>query len=76
MDRRANVGRNGRGAERLDPTWSAGSNGHVGTLELDVDGMQLGLEIYRTPGGQLLWLWRDGKTRRVCYRAAPADEEN
>jgi hypothetical protein len=76
MDNRTKTARNGGDTGQLEPTWSAGSNGHVGTLELNANGVQLGLEIYRAPGGQLLWLWRDGKTRRVCYRAAPAEGGN
>ncbi len=69
MDSGTKVDSQSLGTRRGGPTWSAGSNGHVGTLELDVGGIRLGLEIYRTPDGELLWLWRDGTSGRVCHRS-------
>jgi len=70
------VGLNRHGTDRTGPTWSAGSNGHVGTLELNVGGVRLDLEIYRTPNGELLWLWRDGSSGCVCRRPVPIEGIN
>jgi len=72
----ANVRPNGRDVRDPGATWSAGSNGHVGTLELSVEGVPLDLEIYRTPDGQLLWLWRSGSSGRVCQRSAAIEGNN
>lgn len=54
--------------------WCGVSTGHVGTLELEVAGLRLELEVYRGPCDELLWLWRDASTKRVCYRSICAEE--
>lgn len=76
MGRNEKTGRGPSDGARLGSTWSAGSNGHVGTLEVELPGVRLGLEIYRTANGELLWRWRDGVARRAGRQSAAIEGDN